>query len=133
MKLGREFLSFALVGVVGFAVDLGVLYLFAPVFGWYGARVVSFVAASTATWLLNRRFTFAERSRQGSLLREYLGYVLGMLGGATVNYAVYVLVLHTVDNDSWAPALGVALGSCSGLAVNFLAARYLVFGARKPR
>jgi len=31
-----------------------------------------------------------------------------------------------------APALGVALGSCAGLAVNFLSARHLVFkSARK--
>ena len=43
MKLGREFLSFAVVGAAGFVVDVAVLYLLAPVLGWYGARVLSFL------------------------------------------------------------------------------------------
>jgi putative flippase GtrA len=127
MKLGRQFLSFAVVGAIGFVVDVAVLYLVAPLLGWYGARVVSFLAAATATWALNRRYTF--RRSQASVLREYLGYLVTMLGGAVVNYGAYVLVLHWATGP-WAPAAGVALGSCAGLVVNFLSARYLVFRAR---
>ena len=131
MKAGREFLSFAAVGVVGFGVDLGVLYLVAPFLGWYGARVVSFIAAATATWALNRRYTFTARRSGSSLVREYAHYLLTMLAGAMVNYTVYVLTLHWVSGPL-APALGVSLGSCAGLAVNFLSARHLVFkSARK--
>jgi putative flippase GtrA len=127
MKLGRQFLSFAVVGAIGFVVDVAVLYLMAPLLGWYGARVLSFLAAATATWALNRRYTF--RRSQASVLREYLGYLVTMLGGAVVNYGAYVLVLHWATGP-WAPAAGVALGSCAGLVVNFLSARYLVFRAR---
>ena len=127
MKLGRQFLSFAVVGAIGFVVDVAVLYLVAPLLGWYGARVLSFLAAATATWALNRRYTF--RRSQASVLREYLGYLGTMLGGAVVNYGAYVLVLHWATGP-WAPAAGVALGSCAGLVVNFLSARYLVFRAR---
>ena len=127
MKLGRQFLSFAAVGAIGFVVDVAVLYLVAPLLGWYGARVLSFLAAATATWALNRRYTF--RRSEASVLREYLGYLLTMLGGAVVNYGAYVLVLHWATGP-WAPAAGVALGSCAGLVVNFLSARYLVFRAR---
>ncbi|MDQ0611763.1 putative flippase GtrA [Variovorax sp. W1I1] len=130
MKLGREFLSFAVVGAAGFVVDVAVLYLTAPLLGWYGARVLSFLAAATATWALNRRYTFSARSANDSVLREYLGYLVTMLGGAVVNYGAYVLVLHWTTG-AWAPAAGVALGSCAGLVVNFLSARYLVF--RPPR
>jgi putative flippase GtrA len=126
MRTGREFLFFAIVGVVGFGVDLSVLYLVAPLLGWYGARVVSFIAAATTTWVLNRRYTFTGRGSDASLLREYAHYLLTMLSGASVNYTVYVLTLHWL-NATLAPAVGVALGSCAGLAVNFLAARYLVF------
>ena len=61
MKLAREFLSFAVVGTIGFVVDLGVLYVVAPTLGWYGGRVLSFLAAASVTWALNRRFTFAGR------------------------------------------------------------------------
>jgi putative flippase GtrA len=129
MKLGREFLSFAVVGAIGFVVDVAVLYLAAPLLGWYGARVLSFVAAATATWLLNRRYTFSGRRSDVSLPREYLGYMATMLGGAVVNYGAYVLVLHWLAGP-WAPAAGVALGSCAGLVVNFVSARYLVFRSR---
>jgi putative flippase GtrA len=127
MKLGRQFLSFAVVGAIGFVVDVAVLYLVAPLLGWYGARVLSFLAAATATWALNRRYTF--RRSDASVLREYLGYLVTMLGGAVVNYGAYVLVLHWATGP-WAPAAGVALGSCAGLVVNFLSARYLVFRAK---
>lgn len=132
MKLGREFLSFAVVGTVGFVVDVAVLYVMAPLLGWYGARVLSFLAAATATWALNRRYTFAARRSDVPVLREYLGYLVTMLGGAVVNYGAYVLVLHGATGawGTWAPVAGVALGSCAGLVVNFLSARYLVFRAK---
>ena len=129
MKAGREFLAFAIVGAAGFVVDVAVLYLAAPLLGWYGARVLSFLAAATATWALNRRYTFRGRASRTSVAREYLGYLATMLGGAVVNYGAYVLVLHWATGP-WAPAAGVALGSCAGLVVNFLSARYLVFRAR---
>lgn len=130
MKAGREFLAFAVVGAAGFVVDVAVLYLAAPLLGWYGARVLSFLAAATATWALNRRYTFSGRRSDVSVLREYLGYLVTMLGGAVVNYGAYVLVLHWLEGP-WVPALGVAAGSCAGLAVNFLAARHLVFKSRR--
>jgi putative flippase GtrA len=130
MKASREFLFFAAAGVTGLGVDVGVLYLAAPWLGWYLARVLSFVAAATATWALNRRYTFAARHSGVSRLCEYLGYLLTMLGGAVVNYGVYVLVLHALAGP-WVPAAGVALGSVAGLALNFLSARYLIF--KSPR
>lgn len=130
MKIAREFLVFGIVGVIGFAVDVSVLYLAAPALGWYAARVLSFLAAATATWALNRRYTFAARQSDTSLGREYLRYLVTMLGGAALNYAAYVATLHWVDGR-WAPALGVALGSCAGLTLNFLSARHLVFKAKR--
>jgi len=126
----RRLVLFAVAGVLGLIVDVGVLYLLAPWLGWYAARVLSFLAAATATWAFNRRFTFAA-GRPASLWREYASYVAAMLGGAAVNYAVYVLTLHSVDGP-WAAALGVALGSLGGMVVNYLSARHLVFRARGP-
>ncbi|SOD21582.1 Putative flippase GtrA (transmembrane translocase of bactoprenol-linked glucose) [Variovorax sp. YR752] len=131
MKIGREFLSFALVGVIGLVVDVVVLYLLAPLLGWYGARVVSFLAAATTTWAFNRRYTFAASTSAGSSLwREYLGYLATMAAGAVLNYGAYVLTLHWVEGR-WAAALGVALGSLAGMSANFLSARYLVFRSHR--
>ncbi|MDM0091504.1 MULTISPECIES: GtrA family protein [unclassified Variovorax] len=137
--LASRFLRFGVVGVAGLLVDLAVLHLLAPWLGWYGARVVSFLAAATSTWWLNRSFTFRNGSapRTGLALgREYLAYLSSMLGGAAINYAVYALTLHWVQG-AVAPSLGVALGSCAGLVVNFAAARKFVFndapkGPREP-
>ena len=127
MKLGRELLSFGLVGVIGYVVDVVVLYLLAPLLGLYVARVVSFLAAATTTWAFNRRYTFAARvSAEGSIWREYLGYLVTMSAGAVLNYGAYVLTLHWVEGR-WAAALGVAIGSLAGMGVNFLSARYLIF------
>jgi putative flippase GtrA len=132
MKMARSFAWFVVAGVLGLVVDVVVLYLLAPLLGWYVARVLSFLAAATATWSMNRRFAFADGARHESLLREYLSYLGAMLGGAAVNYTAYVLTLHWLDGR-WVAALGVALGSLSGLTVNFLSARYLVFKAHRTR
>jgi putative flippase GtrA len=130
MKIGRELLSFAAVGVIGLVVDVVVLYLLAPLLGWYVARVVSFLAAATTTWAFNRRYTFAARvSADGPIWREYLGYLATMLAGAVLNYGAYVLTLHAVEGR-WAAALGVAIGSLAGMGANFLLARYLVFRSK---
>ena len=131
MKAAREFLLFAFAGVIGLGVDVGVLYLAAPLLGWYAARVVSFLAAATTTWAFNRRYTFAASAAAGrSLWREYLGYLATMAAGAVLNYGAYVLTLHWVEGR-WAAALGVALGSLAGMSANFLSARYLVFRSHR--
>jgi len=127
----RRLLLFAVAGAVGFVVDAGVLYALAPWLGWYAARVLSFLAAASVTWLFNRRYTFAA-ARPPSLWREYLAYLGAMLGGAAVNYAIYALTLH-LAHGPWAALLGVALGSLGGMAVNYLSARHLVFRPRGPR
>lgn len=130
----RQFLRFCAVGVAGFLVDAAALYLVAPAVGWYAGRVLSFWAAATTTWILNRTFTFrapvdaaARNTRiKPGVLREYLSYLASMLGGALVNYLAYLLTLHFVPLAS-APLIGVAIGSCAGLVVNFLVARHIVF------
>jgi putative flippase GtrA len=135
-----QFLRFCAVGVAGLLVDTAVLYAVAPVLGWYGARVLSFGAAASATWWLNRRYTFTQLAgglsaspapARWSVLRQYGQYLLSMTFGGGVNYAVYVLTLkwvHLPDSVFLGVAfVGVALGSCAGLVFNFLSARYLVF------
>ena len=126
--LAHRFVRFGVAGVAGLLVDLAVLYLLAPWLGWYLARAASFLAAATFTWWFNRTFTF--RAAPGSqarlsIGREYIAYISSMLGGAAINYTVYVLTLHWMSGP-FAPTLGVALGSCVGLLSNFTAARMLL-------
>jgi putative flippase GtrA len=125
MKPSPELLRFALVGVAGLGVDMAVLYASAWAVGWYAARVLSFIAAASATWWLNRRYTFqaADSTSAGA---QYRRYMASMLGGAALNYAAYAAVLRWVDLPGTA-ALGVAAGSLAGMTANYLSARYLVF------
>ena len=126
--LKRRLVQFGMVGVAGLLVDLAVLYLLAPWLGWYLARAASFLAAATCTWWLNRSFTFRASPSTAARLsigREYITYITSMLGGAAINYTVYVLTLHWMHGAA-APTVGVALGSCVGLISNFTAARMLL-------
>ena len=77
---------FAVGGVVGFVVDSGVLYVLIA-FGLnpYAARVPSFLAAATSTWLVNRYWTFADR-RGARRSAEWTRYLAAMLAGGVVNY-----------------------------------------------
>jgi putative flippase GtrA len=136
MKLvGGTFAKFCVVGAIGFVVDVAVLYALSGMLGWYVARVASFLCAATATWALNRRHTFAANATATSsavVWRQYLSYLLSMLGGGGVNYLAYWLVLQFSESRQ-APLLGVALGSVAGLVVNYALARHLVFQHRQPK
>ena len=131
----RQFLLFCVAGVIGLVVDTAVLYATAPWLGWYAARVVSFLAAATATWLVNRHYAFSTHAtayrETGSILREYGRYLASMLVGGAVNYATYALIITWLKTP-WAAMLGVAAGSVTGLIFNFVGARYLVFKSHRP-
>ena len=52
--------------------------------------------------------------------------------GGVVNYMTYAIYLHYGSSSAATPAVAVALGSLSGLGVNYLLSRKLVFrGARE--
>jgi putative flippase GtrA len=126
-----QFLRFGFVGVIGFFVDVGVLYLMLSVLGTgpYSGRALSYLAAASCTWYLNRRITFASR-RGTAVAREWFRFVLVNAGGGIVNYITYVLVLHWIGYAGVAPAIAVGAGSLAGLSINFALSRLLVF--RRP-
>jgi putative flippase GtrA len=134
MKVPHQFLAFCVVGTIGFVVDVAILHALAPWLGWYGGRVVSFIGAATATWALNRSFTFSAQAANArySAWQQYWRYMLAMLGGALVNYLAYTLTLLW-SSAPWAPTLGVAMGSIAGLAVNFISARKVAFRTRQSQ
>ena len=130
----RQFLTFGLVGVLGFLVDVSVLYLLESWLGWYLARIFSFLSAATATWWFNRRYTFLRNdlnrpSSSGAVFQEYLHYLSTMLLGGAVNYAVYAATVRWL-HLSGAAFIGVALGSCAGLVLNYLSAKFWVFRSK---
>ncbi len=128
----RQFLSFSVIGVLGFLVDSSVLYLGLELgLGLRWGRVVSYFAAVTATWALNRHFTFGASRRRPVI--EWARFATTQLAGAAVNLGTYFALVGASGLVARFPVLGVAAGSLAGLAVNFTVARAFVFGPKHAR
>lgn len=129
-SLSAQFLRFGLVGVVGFLVDAGLLRLLLNAgFGYYGGRVISFLAAATTTWILNRSFTFRRDAPSAFAhpATEWLSYLGLMLIGGAANYGAYALAISSSETVRAHPELGVALGSLAGMAINFWTSKRMIF------
>lgn len=127
----RKLATFALVGAVGFLVDVAVLYLLISSLGPLVARGVSFLCAVFTTWLLNRTFTFKERPAGLSSSAEFLAYFGLMLGGGAVNYGVYATLILVFTQVAQHPVLGVAVGSVAGMAFNFMTSHWFLYKNRR--
>jgi putative flippase GtrA len=126
--IARQALRFAGVGVVGFFVDAGVLTLAMSLLGLnrYSARCLSFLVAVTATWAMNRTFTF-KQGASSSLLREWLRFCAANAVGGLVNLGTYAWLSSSFAIAREFPVAAVAAGSLSGLLVNFTLSRLFVF------
>ena len=134
LRLPWQFLRFGTVGAIGFVVDAGVLRLLLTLgLGYYSGRAISFLAAATATWILNRSFTFRRESDwHGHPAREWLAYLSLMALGGAVNYGIYALAVESAETVQRFPELGVALGSLGGMTINYWSAKVMIF-ERRPR
>lgn len=129
------FLRFGVVGTVGLFVDMAALAVALHIGGLnlYWGRVASYLVAATFTWACNRWFTFRGRGASG-LLAQWLKFLLVNAAGGLVNFGMYVLVVWRIGPivfGGWAdwliPYVGVAVGSVSGLFINFFASHKFVF------
>jgi len=128
--LKSQFVRFAAVGVAGLAVDTAVLYgALALGAGLYSGRVVSYLAAATTTWALNRQFTFASHADE-SKLAQWAKFLAANALGGLVNYSVYAALVATSPLVVTMPVIAVCAGSIAGLAVNFTLSRKFVFRIR---
>ncbi len=125
----KAFLSFASVGVVGFAVDAGLLLAIttfsnaSPIL----ARLPSFLCAATVTWLLNARLTFGVPANTWNSWAKYIS-VNGL--GFGLNYGIYAALVWLAEIP---PLIAVAIASITALAVNYLATSRFVFGKSRGR
>lgn len=125
----QQLALFTLVGGAGFAVDAGVLLLLihAVSLDVYVARLLSWLAAATFTWWLNRTLTF--RDRGAGLLRQWLMFLAANSGGGLINIGVSSALIAS----RMTPVAAVACGALAGLLWNFLASRRFVFSRSNAR
>jgi putative flippase GtrA len=131
-RLLGELLRFGIVGGIGFVVDSGVLLLglAAGLGPWFG-RAVSYLAAASSTYTLNRAWTFRHAEKR-ERLRQWALFVVVNLVGFAFNYGTYAILILTVPMVAAQPVLGVAAGAVAGMTGNFLLSRRIVFGLGKP-
>jgi len=122
-----SFLRFGLVGAVGFVVDGGVLQALLHV-GWgpVAARAVAVPVAVLATWLLNRSFTFPE-AQDGPALPSLVRYAGVSALGASVNFAIYTMLVMLSPAMAARPLVALAVASVIALLVNYLGSKHFAF------
>ncbi|UVI39694.1 GtrA family protein [Qipengyuania spongiae] len=125
--LAGQFLRFGVVGTIAFVIDAGVLWLaMGAGVDPYLARVISFVPAFAANFLLNRAWTFAQKREQrphGQAAR----YLAVQLAGMAMNYAVFAAIVTFAGEGRVVALAAVVAGSIAAMGFNFLGARHLVF------
>jgi putative flippase GtrA len=123
-----QFVRFGVVGTIGFLVDTAVLYAgLALGLGLYGGRAVSYLAAASATFALNRAWTFRGQG-EGRVARQWALFLVLNLVGFAFNYGTYAALVASVALVAQHPVIGVAAGSLAGMLGNFLLSRRYVFG-----
>lgn len=123
-----EFIRFGLVGLAGLVVDTGVLYAMLGLgAGLYGGRVVSYLAAASTTYALNRAWTFRARRGAAPLARQWALFLAVNLAGFAMNYGTYAALIALWPLAAAHPALAVAAGAVAGMGGNFFLSRRLVF------
>ena len=126
VTLLAEFMMFGMVGCCGFVVDTATVYGLRGELGLYGAGMVSYVTAATATWLLNRNWTF--RGRGTGPAHHQWGRFLGVnILGFTLNRGAYALLITFVPLCAAQPVFATFAGAVAGMFVNFNMSRTLVF------
>jgi putative flippase GtrA len=146
-RIDVAFLRFAMVGAIGFIVDLILLMLLVKFSGWSAvrlslgasdivltttmqARFVSFPIAVASTWALNRNWTFGGSERR-NMLAELASYVAVQGAGGAANVGAYLLLLGAIPALQPWPVIPLAMGSAVGLCLTFAGSKYWAFRGRK--
>ena len=130
-----KFLKFALVGAVGFGVDIGSTYIvvnFAAISPLW-ARLPAWLLAVTTTYVLNIIFTFSKSTKAltsfGVFIRGYMPYIVSQFGGGVVNICTYSALLMFMNAPIY---LAVVAGTFLGLIFNFVGASLVLEGSMAP-
>ncbi|MDQ0393244.1 GtrA family protein [Labrys monachus] len=131
MRLRDRILWFAVAGVAGFAADAGILTLLVRSgLDARPARLASFLAALTVTWLINRSQTFGDRAGAPAL-GEFLRYALASSIAGLINLGAFMLLVSASRFFAAWPVLAVAIATGLSMAINFWAYLKVVFLRRR--
>jgi dolichol-phosphate mannosyltransferase len=115
--------QFLVVGASGLVINLLLLTLFL----WLQldakvAVVLAIFLSMIWNFVLNRRSSFSY-ARDGSIVRQFIGFVSACSLGAVVNYFVTMYAMDTLGQ----PQLAATVGVIAATGFNFMASRLVVF------
>ncbi len=126
--LPQRFLSFALVGTIGIAIDLAVLVAARRLgFGFAEGQTVAALVAMAANFQLNNLITYRDQRLRGAgKLRGLLIFMLVCSVGLVANVGI-ARTLY-LSHSGWTPA--AAMGAAIGVVWNYAVSATLVWRAR---
>ena len=126
IALLAQFMQFGTVGLIGLAIDTAIVYGLRGRLGLYGAGLVSYLVAATATWLCNRVWTFRGQGG-GPVHHQWARFLVANFFGFVLNRGTYALVILFIPLAVRQPVLATAAGAIAGMFLNFNLSRTMVF------
>ena len=106
---------FTIIGLLGFFVDVIILYMVSVFMGFIYGRLISFFLAVCVTWYFNRSWTFKKTNsfviKNKNIIKEFISYLILMMIGGIVNFSIYYILLFNYSFINNNPIIGVAVGS----------------------
>jgi putative flippase GtrA len=123
-------MSFALVGVVNFAVDFS---LFSLLYFYFGvpiitANILAWCVAVTGSYVMNSLTTFAAESGRQLRLKDYVTFAVSQIGGLIANTTTVFLASYFMP-----VLLAKLLAIGAAFLVNFSLSHFVVFRPRDRR
>ncbi|MBM6550422.1 GtrA family protein [Marinomonas ostreistagni] len=130
----KQFVHFGLVGFFGFLIDAAVLWLASHWLSYPSARALSFWAAVTSNWWLNRLFTFKTAPHQERKHHQWGKFLFASMIGFVPNWGVFTSLMWLAQpsglaEQAWYPYLAMMPGVLAGMLINFALAKWWVFKA----
>ena len=124
----HQLVRFGISGVAGFLTDAGIVTLCTQTVGMepIPSQAIAVSVAVTVTWIINRRWTFADHASD-RWAKELARYIAANSLSATINNGVYANLVLAVIFFRNNQTLAVAIGSISGMMFNFISSKTLVF------
>lgn len=120
----RQFVKFAIVGVISTLIDWGAFYLFNHFLGVFYliAKILSFILAVINSYLWNRSWTF--RSQNKDKIEEFGKFIVVSLVGLGINTLIFYLAAGRLHLTY---ILSLIIATAITLVWNFLANKSWVF------
>jgi putative flippase GtrA len=123
-------LSFAMVGVVNTAIDLGIFLFGYNLLGLQlvPANLLAWLVAVSCSYVMNSSITFAHESGGKLTWRSYGAFVISGIAGVIANTTVLFVASY------WMPVLAAKLlAILASFMINFSLSHFVVFRPRDPQ